>query len=128
MLSKVYSSLTKFFNKFYNIQGMSQHLGNKQNVNILKHIYTYLISMGFTMTYKISQNFVQKVTTYIQGRVLQVLTQLILCWLYFLILQEQLSLQCLWSEDMIQMIFPFYISWNALEYKFPPSLWSENLT
>ena len=44
---------------------MSQHLGNKQNVNILKHIYTYLISMRFTMTYKISQNLVQKVINYI---------------------------------------------------------------
>ena len=100
---------------FYNIQAMSQHLCNKQNVNILKHIYTYLISLRFTMTYKISHNLVQKVITYIQDRVLKVLTQLIFCWIFFLILQEQLSLQCSWSEDLIQMIFPFTFQempWN----------------
>ena len=95
---------------------MPQHLCNKQNVNILKHIYTYLISMRFTMTYKISQNLVQKVISYIQDRVLKVLTQLVFRWIYFLILQEQLSFQCSWSEDLKQMIFPFYISRNALEY------------
>ena len=66
---------------------MSQHLSKKQNVNMLKHIYTYLISMGFTMTYKTGQNLVQKVITYIQDRVLKVLTQLIFRWIYFLILQ-----------------------------------------
>ena len=73
-LSKVYSFLTKLFNKFYNIQGISQHLCNKQNVNILKYTYTYLISMRFTMTYKISQNLAQKITTYIKDHVLKVLT------------------------------------------------------
>ena len=31
------SFLTKVFNKFYNIQGISQHLRNKQNVNTLKY-------------------------------------------------------------------------------------------
>ena len=32
-----FSFLTKLFNKSYNIQGISQHLRTKQNVNTLKY-------------------------------------------------------------------------------------------
>ena len=42
------SFLTKLFNKFYNIQGISQHLRNKQNVNTLKYTNTWLIFMRLT--------------------------------------------------------------------------------
>ena len=45
----MYFSFTKFSNKFHNFQAMSQHLSNKQDVNILKHTYAYLISMRFIM-------------------------------------------------------------------------------
>ena len=111
----MYFPFIKFSNKFHNFQAMSQHLSNKQDVNILKHTYTYLISMRFIMTYKTGQNLVQKIITYIQGRVLKILTQLIFHWIYSLILQGQLSLQRSWSEDLTQMIFHFTfqeMSWN----------------
>ena len=73
----MYFPFTKFSNKFHNFQAMSQHLSNKQDVNILKHTYAYLISMRFIMTYKTGQNLIQKIITYIQDRVLKILTQLI---------------------------------------------------
>ena len=74
-LSKMYLPFTKFSNKFHNFQAMSQHLSNKQDVNILKHTYAYLISMELIMTYKTDQNLIQKIITYIQGHVLKILTQ-----------------------------------------------------
>ena len=73
----MYFPFTKFSNEFHNFQAMSQHLSNKQDVNILKHTYTYLKSMRFIMTYKTGQNLIQKIITYIQDRVLKILTQLI---------------------------------------------------
>ena len=45
----MYFPFIKFSNKFHNFQAMSQHLSNKQDVNILKHTYAYLISMRFIM-------------------------------------------------------------------------------
>ena len=45
-LTKMYLPFTKFTNKFHNFQAISQHSNNKQDVNILKHTYTY-----FTTTY-----------------------------------------------------------------------------
>ena len=73
----MYFPFTKFSNKFHNSQAMSQHLSNKQDVNVLKHTYAYLISMRFIMTYKTGQNLIQKIITYIQDRGLKILTQLI---------------------------------------------------
>ena len=113
----MYFPFTKFSNKFHHFQTMSQHLSNKQDVNILKHTYAYLISMRFIMIYKTGQNLIQKkkIITYIQDRVLKILTQLIFHWIYSLILRGQLSLQCSWSEDLTQMIFHFTfqeMSWN----------------
>ena len=72
----MYFPSTKFSNKFHNFQEMSQHLSNKQDVNILKHTYAYLISMRFIMTYKMGQNLIQKIIIYIQDCVLKILTQL----------------------------------------------------
>ena len=71
----MYFPSTKFSNRFRNFQAMSQHLSNKQNVNILKHTYAYLISMRFIMTYNTGQNLIQKIITYIQDHVLKILTQ-----------------------------------------------------
>ena len=56
----MYLPFTKFSNKFHNFQAMSQHLSNKQDVNILKHTCAYLISMKLIMTYKTGQNLIQK--------------------------------------------------------------------
>ena len=72
----MYFPFTKFSNRFYNFQAMSQHLSNKQDVNIMKHTYTYLISMRFIMTYNTGQNLIKKIIiTYIQDHVLEILTQ-----------------------------------------------------
>ena len=71
----MYLPFTKFTNKFHNFQAMSQYLNNKQDVNILKHTYTYLISMKLIMTYKTGQNLIQKIITYIQDHALKILTQ-----------------------------------------------------
>ena len=73
----MYLPITKFSNKFHNFQAMSQHLNNKQDVNILKHTYAYLISMKLIMTYTTGQNLIQKIITYIQDHVLKILTQYI---------------------------------------------------
>ena len=98
-LSKMYLPFTKFTNKFRNFQAISQHLNNKQDVNILKHTYTYLTSMKLIMTYKTGQDLIQKIITYIQDHIPKILTQHILHWIYSLTLQGQLFLQCSWSED-----------------------------
>ena len=71
----MYLPFAKFTNKFHNFQAMSQHLNNEQDVNILKHTYTYLISMKSIMIYKIGQDLIQKIITYIQDHVLKILTQ-----------------------------------------------------
>ena len=98
-LSKMYLPFTKFTNKFHNFQAISQHLNNKQDVNILKHTYTYLTSMKSIMTYKTGQDLIQKIITYIQDHVLKLLPQHIFHWIYSLTLQGQLFLQGSWSED-----------------------------
>ena len=74
----MYLPFTKFTNKFHNFQATSQHLNNKQDVNILKHTYTYLISMKLIMTYKTGQDLIQKIITYIQDHIPKILTQHIL--------------------------------------------------
>ena len=61
----MYLPLAKFTNKFRNFQAISQHLNNKQDVNILKHTYTYLTFMKSIMTYEIGQDLIQKIITYI---------------------------------------------------------------
>ena len=48
----MYLPFAKFTNKFHNFQAMLQHLNNKQDMNILKHTYTYLISMKSLRIYK----------------------------------------------------------------------------
>ena len=71
----MYLPFAKFTNKFHNFQAMSQHLNNKQDVNILKRTYIYLISMKSIMIYKTGQDLIQKIITYIQDHVLKILTQ-----------------------------------------------------
>ena len=71
----MYLPFTKFSNKFHNFQAMSQHLSNKQDVNILKHTYTYLISMKLIMTCKTGRNSIQKIITCIQDHILKIFTQ-----------------------------------------------------
>ena len=61
----MYLPLAKFTNKFRNFQTISQHLDNKQDVNILKHIYTYLTFMNSIMTYETGQDLIQKIITYV---------------------------------------------------------------
>ena len=53
----------KFTNKFRNFQKISQHLDNKQDVNILKHTYTYLTFMNSIKTYETGQDLIQKIIT-----------------------------------------------------------------
>ena len=85
-LSKMYLPFTKFTNKFQSFQAISQHLNNKQDVNILKHTYTYLTSMKSIMTYKTGQDLIQKIITYIQDHVLKILAQHIFHRIYSLTL------------------------------------------
>ena len=53
----------KFTNKFHNFQTISQHLDNKQDVNILKHTYIYLTFMNSIKTYETGQDLIQKIIT-----------------------------------------------------------------
>ena len=55
----------KFTNKFCDLQIISQDLDNKQDVNILKHTYTYLTFMKSIETYETGQELIQKIITYI---------------------------------------------------------------
>ena len=55
----------KFTNKFRDLQTISQDLDNKQDVNILKHTYTYLTFMKSIKTYETGQDLIQKIITYI---------------------------------------------------------------
>ena len=112
----MYFPFTKFSNKFHNFQAMSQHLSNKQDVNILKHTYTYLISMRFIMTYKIGLNLIPKNnnlysrscsidfnTTYIPLNIFLDIARTIIF--------TMLMVQGLDTDD-----FPFRISRDVLEY------------
>ena len=53
----------KFTSKFRNFQTISQHLDDKQDVNILKHTYTYLTFMNSIKTYETGQDLIQKIIT-----------------------------------------------------------------
>ena len=55
----------KFTNKSRDLQTISQDLDNKQDVNILKHTYTYLTFMKSIETYETGQDLIQKIITYI---------------------------------------------------------------
>ena len=53
----------KIINKFHDFQTISQYLGNKQDVNILKYTYTYLTFMKSIKTYETGQDLIQKIIT-----------------------------------------------------------------
>ena len=105
----MYFPFTKFSNKFHNFQAMSQHLSNKQDVNILKHTYIYLISMRFIMTYKTGQNLYSRScskdfnTIYIPLNI-------------FLDTARTIIFTMFMVRGLDIDEFPFYISRDVLEY------------
>ena len=57
--------IAKITNKFRDFQTISQHLDNKQDLNILKYTYTYMTLMKLIKTYETGHDLIHKIITYI---------------------------------------------------------------